>query len=227
MKRFSFSFAALLLAAMTVFTSCDTDEKDEEAEQLKKDPTFYFFHASRSTSAQGVVEEDKDWGIHQKVFAVSTKGSEQSEHTGITAKLSDIFRTSNARTTIYGNEDDYFVSLTFNGEPKSKEFDKDTYKTSIGENVSDLMFKYLETGVFDEASMKDKFNVDALLIYKSKKDADASSPNFWVSYECTVNPTLLEVRSVKFYGGTFSARMRNKVGDTFLFTDGAWSCLGW
>ena len=69
MKRFSFSFAALLLAAMAMFSSCFTDDKDDEEDEIKNDQSFYFLHASRHASAQGAFEDMPDWAVHQNVFA--------------------------------------------------------------------------------------------------------------------------------------------------------------
>ena len=226
MKKITFSIAALALAAMTFATSCVTD-KDKEEDEIKNDLSFLYIKASQSESRQSALDANKNWKVNTNVFAVLSSTSESSEATGITGKLSDIFKESYARTTVYGYENDDFISITFNDKPREKPDGADpvSFKTTIGGSVPALLSQYLETGTFDEETMTNKFNVDALVIYKNAKDADASSPNFWFSYECTVNPVLFMVKSVKYCQGTFTARMRNKVGDTFLFTDGAWSCL--
>lgn len=226
MKKISFSIAAIALAAMTFATSCVVD-KDNEEDEIKSDTDFLYVSASRSESRHSALDADKNWKVGTNVFAVLTSASESSEVTGITGKLSDIFKESYTRTTVYGYENDDFISITFNDKPKAKTNGADpaSFKTTMGGNVPDLLAQYLETGTFDEETMTNKFNIDALVIYKNVKDADASSPNFWYSYECTVNPKLFTVKSVKYCQGTFTARMRNKAGDTFLFTEGAWSCL--
>lgn len=228
MKKTSFTIAALALAAaMTLASSCVID-KDKEDEEIKSDTDFLYVSGARSESRQGALEANKNWKVNNNVFAVQTSSTESSDVTGISGKLADIFRESSARTTVYGYENDDFISITFNDTPKEKPNGTEavSFKTTVDESAVELLTQYLETGTFDKETMTDKLNIDALVIYKNAKVADASSPNFWYSYECTVNPVLFMVKNVKYCQGTFTARMRNKVGDTFLFTEGAWSCLG-
>ncbi|MBR3714140.1 MAG: hypothetical protein IKM98_13230 [Bacteroidales bacterium] len=222
MKKISFSIAALAFAAMTLASSCVID-KDKEDEEIKSDTDFLYISGSRVASKDGTLPANSSWKISPNVVAKSSKTvDDDAEATGFKGKISEIFKDATYRTTIYGFNDSEFMSITYNGKD-SKEY---SYTQQIDGSVSQLLFEYMETGSLTEA-MKGKFDIEALIIYKSAKNADAESGTVWISSECTINPSSLQVKGVSYIQGTFTARMQNKAGDTFILSPGAYSCLGW
>lgn len=208
------------LACAMMWCSCETEDSKNEEEQQRNDLSFLYIEASRTTT-EGSLADKPDWAIRDKVVAVST---ESAESTGIAGKIADIFKGSDSgRTIIYGAEDEEFISICFNGSAKS--LPKDCRITQkMDEGAADLLVEFLSTGSLTEA-MRNKFEFDALIIYKNAKDASALSSNFWFSYDCTINPSTFSVSNVDYIQGTFSARMRNKDGDSFVFSPGVFSCL--
>ena len=223
MKKNFKSVMAILLTSITLLSSCVADEKDNEEDEIKNDLSFLYIKAERSSCKEGTLPANPDWAINTNVFAKASKAVDSdAESTGIKGKISDLFKDAQRRTTIYGFSDNEFMSITYNGRDA-----KDIpFIQEIGGRVSGLLFEYLETGTLTE-EMKGMFDFDALIIYKSEKKDDASTDNIWFSYDCTINPSPLQVKSVSYIQGTFSARMMNKAGDTFMFIPGAFSCLGW
>ncbi|MBO4772060.1 MAG: hypothetical protein J5595_05945 [Bacteroidales bacterium] len=216
-KRLSFYLAAVALAAATVFSSCVADDKDNEDDEIRNDLSFLYIKASRTASKNEVLPADPNWAINTNVFAKSSKSIDaDASATGIKGKLSDLFADSPSRTTIYGFNDNEFMSITYNGKcTKDISFDEE-----IGGVVPALMLEYLETGKLTE-EMKTWFKFSAFIIYKSSAD------NLWFSYKCTINPSELKVKNVSYIQGTFTAQMMNKAGDTFYLTPGSFSCLGY
>ena len=216
-KRLSFYLAAVALAAATVLSSCVADDKDKEDDEIRNDLSFLYIKASRTASKNEVLPADPNWAINTNVFAKSSKSIDaDASATGIKGKLSDLFADSPSRTTIYGFNDNEFMSITYNGKcTKDISFDEE-----IGGVVPALMLEYLETGKLTE-EMKTWFKFSALIIYKSSAD------NLWFSYKCTINPSELKVKNVSYIQGTFTAQMMNKAGDTFYLTPGSFSCLGY
>lgn len=222
MKKISFSIAAIALAAATL-VSCVFDSKDKEDEEIKNDTDFLYISGTRVASKEGTLPANPSWKISPNVVAKSSKMvDDDAEAIGFNGKISEIFKDATRRTTIYGFNDSEFMSITYNGKD-SKDL---SYSQQIGGSVPQLLFEYMETGSLTEA-MKGKFNFEALIIYKSAKSADAESGNVWFSSECTINPSSLQVKGVSYIQGTFTARMQNKAGDTFILSPGAFSCLGW
>ena len=223
MKKITFSIAALAMAAM-MFSSCLGDDEKED-DEIKNDISFLYIKAERTATDDGVtITKNPNWAINNNVFAKSTtKSSDNDEEaTGFKGKITDLFKDAQRRTTIYGFEGDEFMSITYNGKD-SKDI---SYQQEIGGSVPELLLEYLETGTLTEA-MDGKFNFNALVIYKSAKDAGASGNNLWISTSCTVNPSSLKVKNVSYIQGTFTAKMKNKEGDTFMFIPGSFSCLGY
>ena len=216
-KRLSFYLAAVALAAATVLSSCVADDKDKEDDEIRNDLSFLYIKASRTASKNEVLPADPNWAINTNVFAKSSKSIDaDASATGIKGKLSDLFADSPSRTTIYGFNDNEFMSITYNGKcTKDISFDEE-----IGGVVPALMLEYLETGKLTE-EMKTWFKFSAFIIYKSSAD------NLWFSYKCTINPSELKVKNVSYIQGTFTAQMMNKAGDTFYLTPGSFSCLGY
>ncbi len=216
MKKLSFCLMALALAASTMFTSCGDDDDDDDNNASS---AALYIKANRGASQTGDLAANLSWAIGTTVLAKATHASESSDATGITGKLSDILKSSTSRTTIYGYENNEFISITYNGTTSG------TYTQSSSSNVNELLIDYLTNGSLKE-TMQNAFNFDALIIYKNAKDADATSTNFWFSTDCTVVPTQLTIGSIGYYTGTFDATMMNKSKDTFQFTGGSFSCLG-
>ncbi|MCR5455417.1 MAG: hypothetical protein K6F33_10560 [Bacteroidales bacterium] len=224
MKKITLCLVAILATALV---SClgDDSSKNKEEEEQRNDKEFIYIEASRTTT-KGSLENNTNWGIHGNVLAVYTADSESADVTGIVGKMSDILvPTDGGRTTIYGIENDEFISITFNGTLATLPTDYKITQKIEDDNVSALLVEYLSTGTLTD-EMTNKFDFNALIIYKNAKDANASSSNFWYSYDCTINPSEFSVYNVKYIQGTFTARMRNKDGDTFMFMPGAFSCLG-
>ena len=222
MKKISFSIAAIVLVAMTFATSCVVD-KDKEDDEIKSDTDFLYISGTRVESKEGTLPANPSWKISPNVVAVSSKTVDDNvEATGFKGKISELFKDATRRTTIYGFNDSEFMSITYNGKADNEY----SYTQQIGGSVPQLLFEYMETGTLTEA-MKDKFNFNALIIYKSDKNADAESGNVWFSSECTINPSSLQVKGVSYIQGTFTAKLQNKAGDTFILSPGAFSCLSW
>lgn len=216
---------AFAMAAVWLLASCVAEEKNDEAAEQRRDLSFIYIEADRKVTNGVSLEDDKNWGIHNKVVAVSSEADESSEVTGIVGKVSEIFKSSTiGRTTVYGYENDDFISITFNGTPSHLPKNA-SYTEQIGGNEPDLLMEYFTTGTITE-DMKGMFDFCAMIIYKNAKDADISSLNFWFSYDCTVNPAAFSVSGVDYIQGTFTAKMRNKDNDTFIFMNGAFSCFG-
>lgn len=208
-----------LMALIALLVSCVAKDKDKEEDEQRKDLDFQYIKAARKVF-KGTLTDDEGWRIDNKVVAVSTDGADSQETTGIKGKIADIFKaTKTGRTTIYGMGNNEFISMTFNGKVTS---DAKAYSVAqkLDENLYDLFVEYLNTGLLTE-TMEGKFDFDALVIYKGATDDD-----LWFSYECTINPTFFSVANVDYIQGTFTARMRNKDGDTFILMPGAFSCLG-
>ena len=216
-KRLSFYLAAVALAAATVLSSCVEDDKDNEDDEIRNDLSFLYIKGKRTASTNGTLAADDNWAINTTVFAkASNTVDADAEATGIKGKLSDLFEDSPRRTTIYGFNDNEFMSITYNGKcTKDISFDEE-----IGGVVPALLLEYLETGKLTE-EMKTWFKFSALIIYKSSAD------NLWFSYKCTINPSELKVKNVSYIQGTFTAQLMNKAGDTFYLIPGAFSCLGY
>jgi len=221
MKRTLLYLTAVVMAAATLCSSCSVGDNDKEEDEIKNDMSFIYMKASRITSKNGSLPADPDWNISKNVVAKETNASEDADATGIKGKISELFKESDQRTTIYGYSDSEFMSITYNGKD-SKEY---SFKQTIGEDVNAMLLEYLTTGTLTD-EMANKFGFDALIIYKGNKSADAKSENFWFSNEVTVNPSSLKVQKVAYIQGTFAAKMTNVAGDMFIFTDGAFSCLG-
>ena len=198
------------------------NNKDNEDDEIRNDLSFLYIKASRTASKNEVLPADPDWAINTNVFAKSSKSIDaDASATGIKGRLSDLFADSPSRTTIYGFNDNEFMSITYPGKDNKQV----SFEEEIGGKVPALLFEYLETGNLTE-EMKTWFKFSAFIIYKGKS-ADPSSDNLWFSYKCTINPSGLQVKNVSYIQGTFTAQMMNKAGDTFYLTPGSFSCLGY
>ncbi|MCQ2974447.1 MAG: hypothetical protein MJ211_06500 [Bacteroidales bacterium] len=207
MKKLTLGFMAFALAATTLFsTSCKDDDDDDNSNQLA---SIFATVGSSDFEATAVA-----------------KKSETSEATGTTISIAKLLSESSTRTTIYGlNKAKQFMSVTFNGSTEGSY----SFGVDAATSGTQLLIDYLTNGDL-KSTLEDAINVDhdCFIIYKASSDAnDASSSDFYVSTKATVKVNgYMELGSIKYVTGTFTATLMNKDKQTIEINNGTFSCPG-
>lgn len=191
---------ALAMAASTTFTACGSDDDDDEDTGNKVNTLSASVNdGTFSTSAAG--------------FYQSAKGS---TNTG-TSVLSNIFSSSEGHTTIAGTEKGKQLAININGTHSG------TYELSVAsdQTINNALIELLSGGTVKDI-ISNSVKTDAMIIYRAS-NASEGDATYYFSTEARV---VFNQDLVVYSTGTFTAKMRNKAGDTFNITDGSFKVFG-
>ena len=189
MKKLTFCLMALAMAASTMFTSCGDDDDDDNSNPVNS------LNANCGTES------------FSTSMAAFYQSANSSDKTG-TSVLSNIFtqKSSTGTTTIVGTEKGKQLAININGTTSG------TYQLSVASNqtINNALIDLL-SGKTAKEIVADAVKTDVLIIYRSTGDKEGDA-TYYFSTEATVSVTY---NFGVYSTGTFSAKMRNKEGQTF------------
>ena len=146
-------------------------------------------------------------------ITVSCYSYSNSEISGVT-NLSTIFGTTDGLTTISGTYNNKQLIITIKGTETG------TYKLDISNNITLISILCGEsvTEVTDDAVSIEN---NAMIIYRTSYKTEGNS-DYWFSTKASIT---IDLSQSLYATGNFTAKIRNKYGDTFEITDGKFNAF--